>query len=109
MVCGRPGSPVSDPARSQPWMHHRVDHAWDGPTPPPPAASPLGRADLVPPCGEVLRNPFHCLLRAHRRAFDSNLKCVIGLNVLGTSQLIFTLYVNIRYVLKTLKVNSADS
>lgn len=47
-------------------------------------------------------------LKVHRRAFCSNLKCVIGSIVLGTSQLISTLHVNIRCALKTLEVNVAQ-
>lgn len=64
-----------------------------------------GMWPLVPPCGEVFSDPFPFILKAHRMAFYSNLKCVIGLNVPGTSQLISTLYVSIRCAFKTLKIN----
>lgn len=90
---------LSDPARSQPWM----------PTLWMELLSLQGVRPLMPPCGEVFRKSFPFFLKAHRRAFYSNLKCVIGLIVLGTRQLISTLYVNIRYALETLKVSGADS
>lgn len=68
-LCGRPRSPVFRPCMLTALdMPPRIDHMWDGATPPLAPALRVLRP-LMLPCGKVFRNSFHFFLKAHRRAF----------------------------------------